>query len=300
MLVFPCFIIPTLHLRPRPLLSLLKGPTQNLTITMLQLPNDLVFFDLEATGLNIVQDRIVQIAMVKLFADGREPEEMEMKINPTVPVSAEAEAIHGLSNADLADEPTFDKVAKQVYDFIGDADLGGYNSNRYDVPLLQEEFYRAGIYLDTSNRRLVDSQQIFYRMEPRTLSAALKYYTGKKMENAHDALADVRATVDVFKGQLKRYEGAEYDDGDGNISHPFESIDTVAAFCQDDRYLDATRRLKKGPDGIPQFNFGKYSGQNVAAVFGKDPSYLKWILNKDFSTEVKALVKAIDDQRRGR
>lgn len=263
------------------------------------LPNDLVFFDLEATGLNIVKDRIVQIAMVKLFADGSAPAEMEMKINPTVPVSAEAEAIHGLSNAMLAGEPTFKEVAQQIYDFIGEADLGGYNSNRYDVPLLQEEFYRAGIYLDTSKRRLIDAQQIFYRMEPRTLSAALKFYAGKEMENAHDALADVRATVDVFRGQLDHYAGAEYVDGDGAVSTPFESIDAIAAFCQDDRFLDATRRLKKGPDGTPQFNFGKYSGQNVADVFAKDPSYLKWILSKDFSTEVKALVKVIDDQRRG-
>lgn len=267
---------------------------------MLLLPNDLVFFDLEATGLNIVQDRIVQVAMIKIFADGRPAEELEMKINPTVPVSEEAAAIHGMTNEDLKDEPIFKDVAQRLYDFIGEADLGGYNSNRYDVPLLQEEFYRAGIFLDTSKRRLIDAQHIFYRMEPRTLSAALKFYAGKEMENAHDALADVRATVDVFNGQLEMYAGAEYKDDDGNVSHPFASIDSVAAFCQDDRFLDATRRLKKGPDGTPQFNFGKYSGQAVADVFGKDPSYLKWILSKDFSTEVKALVKAIDDARRGR
>lgn len=267
---------------------------------MLPLPNDLVFFDLEATGLNIVQDRIVQIAMVKLFADGRPNEELEMKINPTIPVGEEAAAIHGLTNEDLKDEPTFAEVAQKLFDFIGTADLGGYNSNRYDVPLLQEEFYRAGIYLDTSNRRLIDSQQIFYQMEPRTLSAALKFYAGKQMENAHDALADVRATVDIFQGQLKMYSGTEITEEDGQISRPFASMDAVAAFCQDDRFLDATRRLKRGPDGTPQFNFGKYSGQNVADVFSKDPSYLRWILSKDFSTEVKALVKAIDDDRRSR
>ncbi|MEM9258618.1 MAG: exonuclease domain-containing protein, partial [Bacteroidota bacterium] len=200
----------------------------------------------------------------------------------------------------LGNEPTFAEVAQQLFDFIGNADLGGYNSNRYDVPLLQEEFYRAGIYLDTSNRRLIDSQQIFYQMEPRTLSAALKFYAGKQMENAHDALADVRATVDIFQGQLKMYAGTEITGEDGQVSTPFASMDAVAAFCQDDRFLDATRRLKRGPDGTPQFNFGKYSGQNVADVFGKDPSYLRWILSKDFSTEVKALVKAIDDDRRGR
>ena len=262
----------------------------------LPLTNDLVFFDLEATGLNVIKDRIVQVGFVKLFADGRPPEELEMKINPTVPVSAEAAAVHGLTNADLADCPTFQDVAQQLYDFIGEADLGGYNSNRYDVPLLQEEFYRAGLYLDTNKRQLFDAQQIFYRMEPRTLSAALQFYAGKTMENAHDALADVRATVDIFAGQLKMYADADYTDDKGNTTKPFQSMASVAAFCRDERFLDATRRLKKGPDGTPQFNFGKYAGQNVADVFAKDKGYLKWILSKDFSTEVKALVKAIDER----
>lgn len=264
----------------------------------MNLTKELVFFDLEATGLNIVQDRIVQIAMVKLFPDERTPEELEMKINPTIPVSAEAEAIHGLSNEMLSSAPVFAEVAQQLFDFIGDADLGGYNSNRYDVPLLQEEFFRAGLYLDTSHRRLIDAQHIFYRMEPRTLTAALKFYAGKEMENAHDALADVRATIDVFRGQLQQYAGAAYTDADGQTTHPFDSMDSIADFCRDERFLDATRRLKRGADGQPQFNFGKYSGQAVASVFAKDPNYLKWILSKDFSTEVKMLVKAIDEQRR--
>lgn len=266
---------------------------------MLPLDNDLVFFDIEATGLNLTRDRIVQIALIKIFADGRPSEELEMKIKPDVPISAEASEIHGLYEEDLKDAPPFDDVARQLFDFIGDADLGGYNSNRYDVPLLQEEFYRAGIYLDTGNRRLIDSQIIFYRMEPRTLSAALKFYANKEMENAHDALADVRATVAIFKGQLGAYAGAEYVEEGKDPVHPFEDMDSVAAFCQDDRFLDATRRLKRAPDGTPQFNFGKYAGQGVAEVFSKDPSYLKWILSKDFTTEVKALVKAINDARRG-
>lgn len=267
---------------------------------MLSLTHDLVFFDLEATGLNIVQDRICQIALIKLFADGRSPEELEMRINPLKRISAEATAVHGMTNEDLKDEPTFADVAQQIFDFIGDADLGGYNSNRYDVPLLQEEFYRAGLFLDTSSRRLIDAQQIFYRMEPRTLSAALKYYAGREMENAHDALADVRATVDVFRGQMDMYAGREFVDDEGQVSHPFENMDAVSDFCKDDRFLDATRRLKKGPDGRPQFNFGKYSGQPVEEVFAKDPSYLNWILSKDFSMEVKSLVQAIENHRRGK
>jgi DNA polymerase-3 subunit epsilon len=264
----------------------------------LPLPNDLIFFDLEATGLNLTRDRIVQIALVKLFADGSPPEERELKINPTVPVSAEAEAIHGLSNEDLKDAPTFTQVAAELYAFIGDADLAGYNSNRYDVPLLQEEFYRAGFFLDTSNRRLIDAQHIFYQMEPRTLSAALKFYAGKEMENAHDALADVRATVDVFKGQLSMYRGQSVKREDGRSVQPFESLDAIAEFCKDDRFLDATRRIKRGPNGVPTFNFGKHNGKPVAEVFAEEPSYLKWILKKDFTTEVKTLVQAIDEERR--
>lgn len=264
------------------------------------LTNDIVFFDLEATGLNLTRDRIVQVAMIKLFADGRAPEELELKLNPTVPVSAEAAAIHGLTNEDLKDEPKFQDVAQRLYDFIGSADLGGYNSNRYDVPLLQEEFYRAGIFLDTSRRRLIDAQHIFYQMEPRTLTAALKFYAGKDMEGAHDALADVRATVDVFHGQIKHYAGTEVTREDGTVLHPFSNMDALADFCRDDRFLDATRRIKRGPDGQPVFNFGKHAGKAVADVFAREPSYLKWILDKDFTTEVKALVQAIDEERRKR
>ncbi|MGB3801756.1 MAG: 3'-5' exonuclease [Lewinella sp.] len=265
---------------------------------MLPLTNNLVFFDLEATGLNVITDRIVQIAMVKLYPDGREAEELEMKINPTIPISAEAAGIHGLTNDMLRDEPKFSDVAERLFAFIGDADLAGYNSNRYDVPLLQEEFFRAGLYLDTASRRLIDAQQIFYQMEPRTLTAALKFYAGKEMTDAHDALADVRATVDVFEGQINHYADTTYTKEDGSVVRPFADMDAVADFCRDDRFLDATRRLKKGPDGQPVFNFGKHAGKPVAEVFQKEPSYLKWILDKDFSTEVKALVRAIDEQRR--
>ncbi len=265
---------------------------------MLPLSNDLVFFDLEATGLNVITDRIVQIAMIKHYADGREAEELEMKINPTIPISAEAVAIHGLTHDSLKNEPTFKEVADRLFNFIGSADLAGYNSNRYDVPLLQEEFYRAGHFLDTNGRRLIDAQQIFYQMEPRTLSAALKFYAGKEMTDAHDALADVRATVDVFKGQLQHYAEATYTKEDGTLIRPFTDMDAVADFCRDDRFLDATRRLKRGPDGRPLFNFGKHAGKPVAEVFAKEPSYLRWILDKDFSTEVKSLVRVIDEERR--
>ncbi|MEL6356123.1 MAG: 3'-5' exonuclease, partial [Bacteroidota bacterium] len=154
----------------------------------ISLDRNLVFFDIESTGLNVIRDRIMQIALIRVHADGSPSAELEMLINPGVLISEEAYAVHGIGPKDVANKPNFEKVAKQLYDFIGDADLAGYNSNRFDVPMLMEEFARAGLDFDISKRRLIDAQRIFYRFEPRTLSAALAFYAGKKMENAHDAL----------------------------------------------------------------------------------------------------------------
>ena len=181
------------------------------------LERDLVFFDLEATGLNVVKDRIVQIAMIRYSKKGKPPVEFSMLINPGIPISQEAMEVHGITPKDVANKPTFQQVADKIHEFIGNADLAGYNSNRYDIPLLLEEFARVGMELDMSRRKTLDMQRIFYKMEPRTLSAAYKFYCGKKMENAHDALADVRATAAVFKGQLEMYKDVDYEDADGNI-----------------------------------------------------------------------------------
>ncbi|MEM6398464.1 MAG: 3'-5' exonuclease [Bacteroidota bacterium] len=261
----------------------------------IKLDRDLVFFDIESTGLNVVTDRIIQIALIKLKKDGSEPEELEMLINPGVPIKAEAQAVHGISAKMVARKPLFKQVAERLMAFIGDADLAGYNSNRFDVPILQEEFHRAGIKFDISKRRLVDAQRIFYRMEPRTLRAALKYYTGQELTDAHDALADVRATVDVFKGQLAHYADTDYVDEDGNVTpRPLgQSIKEVAEFCADGRFLDATHRIKYGPDGTPVFAFGKYNGQPVGKTCAEDPNYMDWMLKKDFTVQVKELVKKL-------
>ncbi len=261
----------------------------------LNLDRDICFFDLEATGLNVIRDRIVQIAIIKYFSNGQEPEEFEMLINPGIPISEEAMNVHGITPKDLANKPTFQQVAQKIYDFIGDADLGGYNSNRYDVPLLMEEFARVGIEFDVSFRRTIDVQRIFYKMEPRTLRAALQFYTGKKLENAHNALADVQATVDVFKGQLKHYNDVDLIDEDGNtIEKPIKNdIQVIHDFTTDLKTIDATQRLKYNQDGIVVFNFGKYIGQPVAEVIARDKPYYHWMLNKDFSTQVKQIVKKI-------
>ena len=250
------------------------------------------FFDLEATGLNVIRDRIVQIAVIKYSPGKEEPEEFVSLINPGIPISEEAIAVHGLTPKDLANKPTFQQIAKKIFDFIGDSDLIGYNSNRFDVPLLMEEFARVGIEFDISNRRTIDVQRIFYKMEPRTLKAALKFYSNQELTAAHDALADVRATVDVLKGQLKMYENVDFETEEGTVNAPVQNdMKKLHDFTNDTKMLDATQRMKYDTNGVPVFNFGKYIGQPVAETLHKDKQYYNWILNKEFSTQVKQMVK---------
>ncbi|GAB4255181.1 MAG: 3'-5' exonuclease [Saprospiraceae bacterium] len=259
----------------------------------LDLKRDLCFFDLEATGLNVIRDRIIQIAIVKFPKDGGEPEELQMLINPGIPISEEAFGVHGISAKDVANKPTFAQVAKKIYDFIGDADLAGYNISRFDVPLLMEEFDRAGFHFDIEKRKLVDVQRIFYKMEPRNLRAALRFYCDKEMIDAHDAMADVRATIDVFKGQLEKYEGVDHVDDDGNVTPtPVRpDVETLHEFTQDVRTIDVTNRLKYNDNGEIVFNFGKYVGKTFDQVFEEDRNYFYWILNKDFAVQVKNTVR---------
>lgn len=259
------------------------------------LKKDLVFFDLEATGLNVMRDRIIQIAAVKYFADGREAEELEMLINPGIPIGLQAMEVHGITPADVARKPTFDQVAQQIFDFFGDADLGGYNISRFDVPMLMEEFARAGIDFNVDKRRFVDVQRIFYKMEPRNLRAALRFYCNKDMENAHDAMADVRATVDVLKGQLEKYDGVDHIDDDGNVTEkPVRNdVEVLHDFTQDTNTIDVTMRLRYNDHGEVVFNFGKYNGEPLKSVFEKEPNYAHWILNKEFSVQVKNIVRKV-------
>lgn len=261
----------------------------------INLDRDIVFFDVETTGLNVIRDRIIQIAMIKLRKNGQPPEELSMLINPGIPISEESMAIHGIKPKDLANKPTFVQVAQKIYDFIGNADLGGYNSNRFDVPMLMEEFARVGLELDTSKRRLIDAQRIFYKMEPRTLKAAYRLYCQKELEDAHDALADVRATVAVFKGQIRAYEGKDLLYEDGNIvPAPIKNnIQAIHDFTNDLNFLDATQKLRVQPDGTVVFNFGKYVGESVKAVLARERHYAGWIIEKEFSTQVKQYIKQV-------
>lgn len=259
------------------------------------LEKDLCFFDVESTGLNVIRDRIVQLAIVKIHAnDGREEELMEL-INPGIPISAESMSVHGITPAMVANKPTFPQLAEKIIKFIGEADLVGYNSNRFDVPILLEEFSRTGLELDMRNRKTIDVQRIFYKMEPRTLAAAHLFFTGKRMENAHDALADVKATINVMKGQLEKYKGVDlYDDNGLVASNPVRNdMQQLHDFTNDSSMIDATQRLKYNLDGVIVFNFGKYVGQPAAEVLVKDKHYYNWILNKEFSTQVKNLVRKL-------
>jgi DNA polymerase III subunit epsilon len=263
--------------------------------TELNLTRDLVFFDVETTGLNVLRDRILQIALIKYPKGGGEPVELSMLINPSMPIAPDAMAIHGITPKDLANKPTFQQVAQQLYDFIGNADLGGYNAARFDIPMLMEEFARVGLELDVTNRRIIDAQRIFYKMEPRTLKAALRFYCQKDLEDAHDALADVRATVEVFKGQLAHYEGKDLYQEEGKvIETPIKNdMQVIHDFTNDLNTVDVTNRLKYDHNGGIVFNFGKYSGQLVSEVLQKDKQYYHWIQEKEFSAQVKQIVKRI-------
>jgi len=259
------------------------------------LTKDIVFFDIEATGLNVIKDRILQIALIKYEPSNPDAKELTLLIDPVIPIAEEAIAVHGYTNEMLVGKPKFEEVAKEIFDFIGDADLAGYNSDRFDIPMLLEELNRAGFALDLGIRKSIDVQKIFYKMEPRTLAAAYRFYCKKEIENAHDALADVRATIDVLKGQLSHYADVPYIDGDGYKHEPpiKNDMQAIAEFIGDSRSIDATQRLKYNKDGAIVFNFGKYMGQVVKEVIARDKQYYNWIMDKDFSVQVKNTMKKI-------
>lgn len=252
----------------------------------------MAFIDLETTGIDIVRDRIIQIAVLKAFPDGNE----EMKtwvINPTIPIPNASSEIHGIYDEDIKDKPTFKNIADSLVNYINDSDLAGYNSNRFDIPVLIAEFSRVDIDFQLEGRKIIDVQTIFHKMEPRSLKAAYKYYCGETLEGAHDAANDIRATYEVFKAQLERYENAEYEDKDGNISYPVKNnIEELQEFIPFD-FLDPTKRVIYDENNQIVFNFGKYKGEVVAEAFKKEPNYYKWMMEKDFSVFTKKAVTRI-------
>jgi DNA polymerase-3 subunit epsilon len=247
---------------------------------MLKLHNPICFFDLETTGIHVGKDRIVEISVLKVFPNGNK-ESKTLRVNPEMPISAEATSVHGISNDDVANEPTFKEIAPQIWDMMKDADIAGYNSNRFDVPLLAEEFLRVGIDMDLDKHRLVDVQVIFFKKEPRDLSAAYKFYCNKSLENAHSAEADVEATYEIFKAQIEKYEDLEND------------IKFLSEYTSQRKTADLAGMIGIDDKGMEVFNFGKYKGQSVREIFQKDQGYYSWIQNADFPRYTKKVFTKI-------
>ncbi|MBP7369582.1 MAG: 3'-5' exonuclease [Paludibacteraceae bacterium] len=240
----------------------------------LHLKKPIVFFDLETTGINIVTDRIVEISYHKIFPNGKEFTKTK-RINPGIPIPPYATSIHGISDADVADCPTFKEVAKEIAaDFEG-SDLAGYNSNRFDIPLLAEEFLRAEVEIDLMKHRFIDVQVIFHKMEQRTLSAAYKFYCNKDLNDAHSAEADALATYEVLKAQLDHYPDLKND------------VDFLSCFTTQNNNVDFAGRVIYNEKGEEIINFGKYKGKKVEDVLKTDTGYYGWIMSSDFSLHTK-------------
>ncbi len=240
----------------------------------LQLIRPIAFIDLETTGVNLSTDRIVEIAMIKILPDGTRQVKRKL-INPQMPIPEVTTAIHGITDEMVKDAPTFKQAGNELKQFIENCDMGGYNSNRFDIPMLMEEFLRAGMEVDLSTRRMVDVQHIFYTMEPRTLTAAYKYYCEKELIDAHSAEADVNATIDVLLSQIKRYPQL------GN------SVDTILGSIGEEKIVDYARRFLFNEKGVEVFNFGKHKGRPVVDVLKAEPQYYDWMMRGDFPLHTK-------------
>jgi DNA polymerase III subunit epsilon len=246
----------------------------------LKLARPMIFFDLEATGTNPQVDRIVEICVAKLHPGG-ESEVKSRRINPECPIPGESTEIHGITNEDVKDEPTFAQVSASLYMYFEDCDLAGYNINRFDIPLLANEFKRAGLSFQTEDKRIVDAQTIFHKMEPRTLSAAYKFFTGEELKDAHAAEADVLATIAVLDGELEKY-----------TELPRE-VKELHDFCNpvDPKWIDGTGKFKWGDNGEAVIAFGKNKGIKLKEIATTNPGFLSWIIRMDFPEDSKKIAK---------
>jgi DNA polymerase-3 subunit epsilon len=259
----------------------------------LNLIRPIAFFDLETTGVNVASDRIVEISILKISPNG-EKEIKTKRINPTIPIPVQSSEIHGIYDADVASEPTFKGIAKSLAEFLKDCDLAGYNSNKFDIPILAEEFLRAEIDFDLKGRSFVDVQNIFHQMEQRTLKAAYKFYCGKDIVNAHSAQADIEATYEVFLAQLEKYDGLEFEDRKGNKSIPIvNNIKALHDFTNINKNVDLVGRIVYNDKGVEVFNFGKHTGKSVEQVLRDEPSYYSWMMNGDFPLYTKKILTDI-------
>lgn len=249
-------------------------------MSVLQLTRPLAVIDLETTGTNVATDRIIEIAIIKVMPD-RSVQNKVKRINPGMPIPAATTAIHGITDDDVKDAPVFKQVANEYRQFLENCDIAGYNSNRFDIPMLVEEFLRAGLTFDVSNRRFIDVQKIFHLMEKRTLGAAYRFYCDKDLVNAHSAEADALATFEILEAQLVRYE-----------SQLKADVDALAAFTKDDDFVDFARRIVM-QNGVEMFNFGKYKGKPVREVLKAEPQYYDWMMKADFPLNTKQKLSEI-------
>lgn len=259
----------------------------------LNLKRPLAFFDLEATGINVGADRIVEIAILKAMPNGEEIVKT-WRVNPEMPIPLQTSLIHGIYDEDIADKPTFNELAKEIAEFIGESDLAGYNSNKFDIPMLLEEFLRADVDFDMGDRKFVDVQNIFHQMEQRTLKAAYKFYCNDDLVNAHAAEADVIATYKVLLGQLDMYKDKEFEDKQGVKSKPVvNDVNALHTFTNINKPVDFAGRLVYNDENEVCFNFGKHKGKTTEQVFSIEPSYYAWMKNGDFPLYTK---KKLDEE----
>lgn len=259
----------------------------------LTLSRPLAFFDLETTGTNVAADRIVEISIVKVMPDGT-TDIYTKRINPGIPISKESTMVHGISDLDVANAPSFKDVAVELDKFLENADLAGYNAIKFDIPLLVEEFLRAGIDFLLMNRNIVDVQNIFHKMEPRTLKAAYKFYCHKEHDLAHTAEGDAIATYEILKAQLDFYKDQEYTDSDGITSKPVvNDMKALNDFSFNTRNVDLAGHIVFNDRQQEVLNFGKYKGQPIEEVFRREPSYYDWMMKSQFPLSTKRVIQSI-------
>ncbi len=259
----------------------------------LNLKRPLAFFDLETTGVHIGNDRIVEISIIKLNTGGSE-EVKTWKVNPGMPIPLESSLVHGIYDEDVKDEPAFKAIAAEVAAFLENSDLAGYNSNKFDIPMLMEEFLRSEVDFDLENRHFVDVQNIFHQMEQRTLRAAYQFYCGKDIINAHSAEADTRATMEVLLSQLDKYEGVEWENKKGIKTVPVvNDVEALHQFTNLSKPVDFAGRMVFSEAGEELFNFGKHKGKRVEDVFQLEPSYYAWMMQGDFPLYTKRRLEVI-------
>ncbi len=248
------------------------------------LKKPIVFFDLESTGVNVATDKIIEYAFIKLLPSGKQ-ETLKGRVNPKIPIPIEASLIHGIYDDDIKNEPEFKEVAQKIFDFIASSDLGGYNAQKYDIPLLAEELLRCGIDFTMDDRKVVDVQVVFHKMEQRTLSAAYKFYCQKELNNAHSAEHDIIATVEILDKQLEVYNETIQN-----------TVDFLHDFTNTHKNVDFAGRIVLNDEGIETFNFGKHKGKTVQEVLEKEPSYYSWMMNGEFPLYTKKSLTQIKEK----